>query len=142
MVACEFKHEHVLQIFLNVHTDQFALPHHQYCLGHVCVDSMFDGAPVCPVQVAFVEMPNFNFDLTLYGGDIGFLPGLEAWITTVIKDSVLRYSTSCLASALQCMAKSKRTIVSYARQNRGNIKPPNKNVTVYISRVSDALCLL
>ncbi len=35
-------------------------------------------------------MPNFNFDLTLYGGDIGFLPGLEAWITTVIKDSVLR----------------------------------------------------
>ena len=44
------------------------------------------------MQVAFVEMPNFNFDLTLYGGDIGFLPGLEAWITTVIKDSVLRYA--------------------------------------------------
>lgn len=42
------------------------------------------------LQVAFVEMPNFNFDLTLYGGDIGFLPGLEAWITAVIKDSVLR----------------------------------------------------
>ena len=42
------------------------------------------------MQIAFVEMPNFNFDLTLYGGDIGFLPGLEAWITTVIKDSVLR----------------------------------------------------
>lgn len=47
----------------------------------------------CHAQVAFVEMPNFNFDLTLYGGDIGFLPGLEAWITAVIKDSVLRYST-------------------------------------------------
>lgn len=44
---------------------------------------------VAAMQVAFVEMPNFNFDLTLYGGDIGFLPGLEAWITAVIKDSVL-----------------------------------------------------
>ena len=47
----------------------------------------------CHAQVAFVEMPSFNFDLTLYGGDIGFLPGLEAWITAVIKDSVLRYGT-------------------------------------------------
>ena len=45
----------------------------------------------CCLQIAFVEMPNFNFDLTLYGGDIGFLPGLEAWITAVIKDSVLRW---------------------------------------------------
>ncbi len=48
-------------------------------------------------------MPNFNFDLTLYGGDIGFLPGLEAWITTVIKDSVLRYAfpSRCLDAASQ-----------------------------------------
>ncbi|KAL3139207.1 hypothetical protein ABBQ32_005978 [Trebouxia sp. C0010 RCD-2024] len=52
---------------------------------------LMDDIPiVAAIQVAFVEMPNFNFDLTLYGGDIGFLPGLEAWITTTIKDSVLR----------------------------------------------------
>ncbi len=46
-------------------------------------------------------MPNFNFDLTLYGGDIGFLPGLEAWITTVIKDSVLRYAFQMPWAAFQ-----------------------------------------
>ena len=58
--------------------------------------------PFTHVQVAFVEMPNFNFDLTLYGGDIGFLPGLEAWITTVIKDSVLRSHCHPKAVHLLC----------------------------------------
>lgn len=57
----------------------------------ITLKPLMDEMPiVAAMQVAFVEMPNFNFDLTLYGGDIGFLPGLEAWITTVIKDSVLR----------------------------------------------------
>lgn len=57
----------------------------------ITMKPLMDELPiVAAMQIAFVEMPNFNFDLTLYGGDIGFLPGLEAWITTVIKDSVLR----------------------------------------------------
>jgi len=63
----------------------------------VSVTGFVDLLHLC-VQVAFVEMPNFNFDLTLYGGDIGFLPGLEAWITTVIKDSVLR--SACLSAQM------------------------------------------
>ncbi|KAA6419256.1 MAG: hypothetical protein FRX49_10780, partial [Trebouxia sp. A1-2] len=57
----------------------------------ITLKPLMDEMPiVAAMQVAFVEMPNFNFDLTLYGGDIGFLPGLEAWITSVIQDSVLR----------------------------------------------------
>ena len=57
-----------------------------------------------------MEMPNFNFDLTLYGGDLGFLPGLEAWITTVIKDSVLR----CVAYDIQLIIAFQATCTIWA----------------------------
>ena len=59
-------------------------------------------------------MPNFNFDLTLYGGDIGFLPGLEAWITTVIKDSVLRSPclSKCYAPAVLYILENTHPYIS------------------------------
>ena len=43
-----------------------------------------------PRQVALTEVPKFSFDLTVYGGDISVLPGLEAWLHGLIQDAVLR----------------------------------------------------
>ena len=45
---------------------------------------------IAALQFALVEMPSFSFDITVYGGDATFLPGLEAWINSLIKDTVLR----------------------------------------------------
>ena len=47
------------------------------------------GNPASRLQVSLVEQPQFGFELTLYGGDITLLPGLEAWLTAVIRDAVL-----------------------------------------------------
>ena len=50
-------------------------------------------------QVAFVEAPHFSLSLTLYGGDISILPGLEAYLQNFVRDSILRcrlYSTCAL----------------------------------------------
>jgi hypothetical protein len=40
--------------------------------------------------VAFTEVPKFAFDLTVWGGDLSVLPGLETWLQGLIKDAVLR----------------------------------------------------
>lgn len=45
---------------------------------------------IAAIQFALVEMPSFSFDITVYGGDATFLPGLEAWINSLIKETVLR----------------------------------------------------
>lgn len=50
-------------------------------------------------QVAFVEMPSFSLNLTLYGGDVSFLPGLEAYLSSFVKDSILR---CCLFLHITC----------------------------------------
>ncbi|KAK9917790.1 hypothetical protein WJX75_008296 [Coccomyxa subellipsoidea] len=42
------------------------------------------------IQVSLVEMPDFSFDLDVLGGDITLLPGLEAWLNSFIRASVLR----------------------------------------------------
>ncbi|KAL0027376.1 hypothetical protein WJX79_006298 [Trebouxia sp. C0005] len=42
------------------------------------------------VRVSFVEQPHFNYALTVYGGDISFLPGLEVFINSFIKDIGLK----------------------------------------------------
>ncbi|EIE27751.1 hypothetical protein COCSUDRAFT_45975 [Coccomyxa subellipsoidea C-169] len=42
------------------------------------------------IQVSLVEMPDFSFDLEVLGGDITLLPGLEAWLNSFIRASVLR----------------------------------------------------
>ena len=43
------------------------------------------------MQVALVEMPNFSFDVTIYGGDASLVPGLEQWLSAFMKDRVFRY---------------------------------------------------
>ncbi|BDA48413.1 Synaptotagmin-2 [Coccomyxa sp. Obi] len=42
------------------------------------------------IQVSLVEMPDFSFDLEVLGGDITLLPGLEAWLNSFVRQSVLR----------------------------------------------------
>lgn len=42
------------------------------------------------VRVSFVEQPHFNYALTVYGGDISFLPGLEVFINSFIRDIGLK----------------------------------------------------
>lgn len=46
--------------------------------------------PSAAAQVAFTEVPKFAFDLTVWGGDLSVLPGLETWLQGLIKDAVLR----------------------------------------------------
>ena len=42
------------------------------------------------LQVAFVEQPHFSLSLTLFGGDISILPGLEAYLQNFVRDQLLR----------------------------------------------------
>ena len=44
---------------------------------------------VC-AQVSLVDPPELSYALILQGGDITFLPGLEVFINSIIKDVVLR----------------------------------------------------
>lgn len=46
--------------------------------------------PGLAAQVAFTEMPRFSFGLSLLGGDVSVLPGLEAWLHSLFSDAVLR----------------------------------------------------
>lgn len=41
-------------------------------------------------EVAFTELPKFSFDLSVYGGDVSVLPGLETWLHGLIQDAILR----------------------------------------------------
>ena len=41
------------------------------------------------MQVSLVDMPDFSFDLDVLGGDVTLLPGLEAWLNSLIRSSVL-----------------------------------------------------
>ena len=43
----------------------------------------------CMLQIAFVDMPSFSFDLNMYGGDLTLLPGVEMWLNSIIKEYVL-----------------------------------------------------
>lgn len=45
---------------------------------------------VSVVQLAFVEQPQFSFDVQLYGGDLNMLPGLEEWLTTFVRSTLLK----------------------------------------------------
>ena len=42
------------------------------------------------LQVSLVEEPDFSFSIQLQGGDITFLPGLELWLSSFIKDVLLQ----------------------------------------------------
>ncbi len=41
-------------------------------------------------QVALVEPPDFSYGLVVQGGDLTFLPGLESWLNSFIKTSLLQ----------------------------------------------------
>lgn len=45
---------------------------------------------ICVFQAALVGMPTFSFDVTMYGGDVSIVPGLEAWLTQFMKETVFR----------------------------------------------------
>jgi Ca2+-dependent lipid-binding protein len=42
------------------------------------------------VQVSLVEMPEFSFAITLYGGNLMMVPGLEAFLRYFIREVLLR----------------------------------------------------
>ena len=35
-------------------------------------------------------MPQFSYNLNVYGGDVTFLPGLEVWLNTLLRDTVFQ----------------------------------------------------
>ena len=42
------------------------------------------------VQISLVAQPEFTYNLSVQGGDITFLPGLEVFINSFIRESLLR----------------------------------------------------
>ena len=42
------------------------------------------------MQLAFLEQPAFTFDLKLHGGDTSLLPGMEDWLTVLIRTAILK----------------------------------------------------
>ncbi|KAK9812293.1 hypothetical protein WJX73_010507 [Symbiochloris irregularis] len=42
------------------------------------------------LQISLVAQPEFTYNLSVQGGDITFLPGLEAFINSFLRDTVLR----------------------------------------------------
>ena len=42
------------------------------------------------LQVSLVSQPEFSYNLSVQGGDITFLPGLEVFINSFVRDTVLR----------------------------------------------------
>ena len=47
------------------------------------------------LQFSLIQPPNYHYHLNLYGGDLTLLPGVEAWLDSVINDCVIQ----CVATA-------------------------------------------
>ena len=45
-------------------------------------------------------MPDFSFDLHVLGGDVTLLPGLEAWLNSYVRHSLLRCALSSCPSCI------------------------------------------
>ena len=43
-----------------------------------------------PLQFSLVQPPKYHYHLSLYGGDLTLLPGVEAWLDSVINDCVIQ----------------------------------------------------
>ena len=41
-------------------------------------------------QVSLLDMPQFSYNLNVYGGDVTFLPGLEVWLNSLLRDTVFQ----------------------------------------------------
>lgn len=42
------------------------------------------------MQVSLLDMPQFSYNLNVYGGDVTFLPGLEVWLNSLLRDTVFQ----------------------------------------------------
>lgn len=43
---------------------------------------------VSAIQVSFVGMPKYSFDLRVYGGNVRMLPGVQAYLNQLVRDSL------------------------------------------------------
>jgi hypothetical protein len=48
------------------------------------------GLFLLPLQFSLVQPPKYHYHLSLYGGDLTLLPGVEAWLDSVINDCVIQ----------------------------------------------------
>ncbi|KAK9815210.1 hypothetical protein WJX72_000038 [[Myrmecia] bisecta] len=57
----------------------------------VSLKPLMDEIPiVAAAQISLVEMPKMSFEVTLYGGNVTLLPGLEMWLNTFLKDTLVK----------------------------------------------------
>ncbi|KAK9865697.1 hypothetical protein WJX84_002675 [Apatococcus fuscideae] len=42
------------------------------------------------IKVSLLDMPQFSYNLNVYGGDVTFLPGLEVWLNSLLQDTVFQ----------------------------------------------------
>ena len=55
-------------------------------------------------------MPNFSFDVTIYGGDASLVPGLEQWLSAFMKDRVFRYCPPLETTAKVCCEQAQSAL--------------------------------
>ena len=44
-------------------------------------------------QVSLLGMPDFDYRLSVYHGDLSLVPGLDAWLRTVLGDAIFKCGT-------------------------------------------------
>eukprot|EP00884_Botryococcus_braunii_P016033 jgi/Botrbrau1/3112/Bobra.0070s0089.2 len=47
---------------------------------------------ISAIQVSFVGMPKYSFDLRVYGGNVRMLPGVQAYLNQLVRDSLRPYT--------------------------------------------------
>lgn len=50
---------------------------------------------ISAIQVSFVGMPKYSFDLRVYGGNVRMLPGVQAYLNQLVRDSLRCFSCPC-----------------------------------------------
>ena len=45
---------------------------------------------LAPAQVSLLGMPDFDYRLSVYHGDLSLVPGLDAWLRTVLGDAIFK----------------------------------------------------
>ena len=66
------------------------------------------------VRVSFVEQPHFNYALTVYGGDISFLPGKLTYEDCLYKGHLILHK-------MLHMLQEKRSAIIYSRRARARV---------------------
>ena len=57
-------------------------------------------------QVSLMGMPDFDFRLSVYHGDLSLVPGLDAWLRTVLGDAVFKCAPPSLRPNNIALAQS------------------------------------